>query len=56
MLVNPIVQAIALFRSGFYGSYDPYYVSYGYVLGVARGLFVVGAYLLRRHASWLIEN
>lgn len=56
MLYNPIVQAIALFRSGFYGFYDPYYVSYGYVLGIAFGLFVVGAYLLRRYASWLIEN
>jgi hypothetical protein len=43
-------------RSGFYGSYAPYYVSYSYVLGIALGLFVVGGYLLRRHESFLIER
>jgi len=53
---NPVVHAVALVRSGFYGSYDPYYVSVPYVLAVALGLFLVGAYLLRRHASWLMEN
>ena len=56
MVLNPIVQAIALVRKGFYGSYDPYYVSYPYVLGIALGLFTVGAYLLRRYEGWLIDN
>ena len=32
--------------------YDPYHVSIAYVLAIAGGLFVIGAYLLRRHASW----
>ena len=53
---NPLVHVVALVRAGFYGSYDPYYVSISYVLAVAGGLFVIGAYLLRRYASWLIEN
>jgi capsular polysaccharide transport system permease protein len=53
---NPIVHVVALVRAGFYGSYNPYYVSIPYVLAVAGSLFVIGAYLLRRHASWLIEN
>lgn len=53
---NPLVHGVALVRAGFYGSYDPYYVSIPYVLAVAGSLFVIGAYLLRRHASWLIEN
>ena len=53
---NPLVHGVALVRAGFYGSYDPYYVSIPYVLAVSGSLFVIGAYLLRRHASWLIEN
>jgi capsular polysaccharide transport system permease protein len=56
IVYNPIVQAIALVRKGFYGSYDPYYVSYPYVLGIALGLFTVGAYLLRRYEGWLLDN
>ena len=53
---NPLVHVIGLMRAGFYGTYDPQFVSYPYVLGIALGLFVVGAYLLRRHASFLIEQ
>lgn len=53
---NPIVHVIAVMRSGFYGAYTPYFVSYPYVLGTALGAFVVGAYLMRRHASFLIEQ
>ena len=55
LLWNPLIHAIALVRAGFYGGYDPTYVSYPYVLGIAGGTFVVGAYLLRRHASRLLE-
>lgn len=53
---NPLVHGVALVRAGFYGSYDPYYASPAYVLAVSLSLFLVGAYLLRRHASWLMEN
>ena len=34
---NPLVHVIALMRAGFYGTYDPQFVSYAYVLGVALG-------------------
>jgi capsular polysaccharide transport system permease protein len=53
---NPIVHIIGVMRAGFYGTYDARYVSYPYVLGIGLVTFVVGAYLLRRHASALIER
>jgi len=53
---NPLVHVIGLMRSGFYGAYDAAYVSLPYVLGIALTLFVVGAYLLRRHESLLLEQ
>ena len=53
---NPLVHVIGLMRAGFYGTYDPYYVSYAYVLGISLGSFVIGGYLLRRHSSFLIEQ
>ncbi|CAN5691660.1 ABC transporter permease [soil metagenome] len=56
ILWNPLIHVIGLMRSGFFGTYDPSYVSYPYVLGVAGGSFVLGAYLLRRHESHLIEQ
>ena len=53
---NPLVHIIGLMRSGFYGFYDAPYVSLPYVLGVSGTLFVIGAYLLRRHESLLLEQ
>jgi capsular polysaccharide transport system permease protein len=53
---NPLVHVIGVMRSGFYGTYDAAFVSYAYVLGPSLGLFVLGAYLVRRHASHLIEQ
>ena len=53
---NPLLHCIAYVRSGFYGGYDPTYVSPLYVLGVSGTTFLLGAYLLRRHASALIEK
>jgi capsular polysaccharide transport system permease protein len=53
---NPISQIIGEMRAGFYGAYRADYVSDLYVFGIALSLFVVGAYLLRRHASFLIEQ
>ena len=54
---NPLVHVIAVMRTGFYGTaYEPTFVSYPYVLGIALGLFLVGSYLVRRHASFLIEQ
>ena len=34
---NPLVHVIGLMRAGFYGSYEPHYVSLPYVLGIALG-------------------
>ena len=54
---NPIVHLIGLMRAGFYGSYHA-----GLRLGPLRARdhrassFVLGGYLLRRHASLLIEG
>jgi capsular polysaccharide transport system permease protein len=56
LLWNPLVHVIGVMRAGFYGSYEPAYVSYPYVLGLGLGLFAVGAVLIRRHASYLIER
>ena len=53
---NPVAHVIAVMRAGFYGTYEPQFVSYPYVLGIALGTFAVGAYLLRRHATFLIEQ
>jgi capsular polysaccharide transport system permease protein len=56
LLWNPLVHVIGVMRAGFYGSYDPAYVSYPFVLGIGLGLFAAGAVLMRRHASALIER
>jgi capsular polysaccharide transport system permease protein len=53
---NPLLQSVGLMRSGFYSAYDPDYVSLPYVLGLALGIFVVSAYLLRRHRIVLLER
>jgi capsular polysaccharide transport system permease protein len=53
---NPLIHAVGLMRAGFYGAYEAAYASPLYVLGLAFGLFVAGAYMLRRHASFLIER
>ena len=45
-----------MMRSGFYGVYRDEYISVPYVMGIALGTFVIGAWLLRRHASHLIEQ
>jgi capsular polysaccharide transport system permease protein len=53
---NPLLHVIGLMRAGFYASYEPAYVSVPYVLAIAGTLFLVGGWLLRRHASFLIEQ
>ena len=55
MWYNPLNHAVGLMRSGFYSGYEPLYVSPLYVLGLAFSGFLVGAYLLRRHRSALLE-
>ena len=53
---NPLVHVIGVMRTGFYGTYEADYVSYPYVLGLALSLFLTSAWLMRRHASFLIEQ
>jgi capsular polysaccharide transport system permease protein len=53
---NPVVHIVGVMRSGFYGTYEAPYVSLPYVFGIGLGTFVIGAYLLRRHGSALIEQ
>jgi len=53
---NPMLQVVGLMRSGFYSTYEATYVSIPYVLAFAGTLFLVGGWLLRRHASFLIEQ
>jgi capsular polysaccharide transport system permease protein len=53
---NPLIHVTGLMREAFYGAYTADYASPAYVAGLSLGLFVVGAYLLRRHASALIEQ
>ena len=53
---NPLVHGIGLTRSGFYSGYEPITSRPPTSLGVAGSLFVVGAYLLRRHRSRLLER
>jgi capsular polysaccharide transport system permease protein len=53
---NPLIHAVGLMRSGFYGSYNASYVEPLYVIGLSGSLFVVGAFLLRRHAVALLER
>ncbi len=53
---NPLVHVIAVMRSGVYGAYDPQFVSYAYVIGLGLGLFALGAYLVRRHTSFLLDQ
>jgi capsular polysaccharide transport system permease protein len=53
---NPLFQAVGLTRAGIYSGYDPVYISPAYVLGISLGCFTVGAYLLRRHSSRLLER
>jgi capsular polysaccharide transport system permease protein len=53
---NPLTHIVAIMRAGFYGFYHPSFVSLPYVLGIALSAFVIGGLLMRRHATWLIEQ
>jgi len=53
---NPLVHIVALMRTGFFGAYHPQFISLPYVFGISLGLFVIGAHLLRRHTSLLLDQ
>jgi capsular polysaccharide transport system permease protein len=53
---NPIVHVIGRMRHGIFNEYNPAFVSLPYVAGASLATFLIGAYLLRRHASFLLEQ
>lgn len=53
---NPVAHAIGMMREGIFGGYHPYFVSGPYVIAFSLSLFVIGAYLLRRHISALLDR
>lgn len=53
---NPVIHVIGQMRMGFFASYGGDYISHVYVFGIGLSLFVVGAYLLRRHEGTLVER
>ena len=53
---NPLFHVIGIIRSGLFSGYHPAYVSPLYVLGLSATLFLVGAFLARRHRIRLIER
>lgn len=56
MWYNPLMHIVGEMRRGFYGTYDGAYVSKLYVYGIGFSLFLIGAYLLRRHQTTLASN
>jgi capsular polysaccharide transport system permease protein len=53
---NPLAHVIGLMREGIYGGYHPTYISVPYIVGISLGLFVIGAHLLRRHTTALLDQ
>src|SRR5690606_23977415 len=53
---NPLVHVVGETRRGFYPAYDGDYVALGLVLATGVVTFLLGAALLVRHRSFVIEN
>ena len=53
---NPLVHVIGIMRNGIFPSYDANYVSLLFIFGLGLSAFVLGAYLLIRHRSFISEN
>lgn len=53
---NPLVHVIGRMRAGFYTTYDDYYVSQLYVIGVALVCLALGLTLLRRHHREILSR
>jgi len=52
---NPLVHAIAEARSGFFATYDASFVSFTYVLIFSGSTFLLGAFLLIRNRSIMLD-
>ena len=53
---NPLIHGVGLMRGGLYLGLRSPLRQPGLRVGIALGSFVVGAYLLRRHSSRLLER
>ncbi len=53
---NPLVHVVGIMRAGIYPSYDAGYISLLFIFGLGLTTFVLGAYLLIRHRSFVTEN
>lgn len=53
---NPLLHASGLMRKGFYPTYDPAYVSYGYVFGLSLGLIFIGLLFLRAYHGKILHR
>ena len=52
---NPLVHAVGETRSGFFAIYEAQYVSFTYVLSIAATTFLLGAFLLIRNRSIMVD-
>lgn len=55
VLINPIAHMISLFRSGFYPTYEPDYISYLYIFGGSLVITAIGLALLLKYEGRLTE-
>ncbi len=53
---NPLVHVVGQVRVAFYPVYEGAYISLPYVLAIAFATFILGAALLARHRTFIIEN
>lgn len=53
---NPLVHVVGEMRSGFYPSYEAFYVSYLYIYGLSLVTFLIGLIFLNRHSKDLLVN
>lgn len=53
---NPLVHVVGLMRRGFFPTYDASFVNLTFVIGLGLGCFVIGAYLLIRHRSFVAQT
>lgn len=54
---NPLVHVTGLARTGYYPTYEPQFISYGFVFGLGLGLTALGLLLMRRfHLIILSRN
>ncbi len=56
LLLNPLVHCTSMAHRAFYPIYDADFVMMGYPILLGTAMFLLGAALLARHRSFIIEN